>query len=97
MSGATYAATFLILCMTYPITHHFYYFGVESLSISVRVGCSALIYRKVGGELENVFSRKQLSQGTFCQVLRLSQRNLNKSSVGYIVNMISNDAQVDLW
>ncbi len=46
-TAALYGLLYLVLTAAYAVLHHLYYFGYEQLSICIRVGCSALIYRKV--------------------------------------------------
>jgi hypothetical protein len=42
-----YGTGFILATVVYNITHHFYFFGFETLGMRVRVACSSLIYRKV--------------------------------------------------
>ena len=80
-------ATGVVLCSAiYTFTHHPYFFGVMHLGMKIRVASCSLLYRLVSS-----FTLRVYLPLTPRKALKLSNSALGQTTVGQMVNLLSND------
>ena len=81
-------ATGVVMCSAiYTFTHHPYFFGVMHLGMKIRVASCSLLYRcAYNHTLRLNFAPKKTRKA-----LKLSNSALGQTTVGQMVNLLSND------
>ena len=81
-----YASGVVLCSAVYTFTHHPYFFGVMHLGMKIRVASCSLLYRFVCGLSSYLTSLHPLRKA-----LKLSNSALGQTTVGQMVNLLSND------
>ena len=88
-------ATGVVMCSAiYTFTHHPYFFGVMHLGMKIRVASCSLLYRLVYSLGLNPSSTQPPPTSTPSEprkALKLSNSALGQTTVGQMVNLLSND------
>ena len=92
MDALAYGTIFVALTAVFIVLKHAYNFGVERISMRMRVACMALVFRKVGISYLRVMNCLH-DLINFAQVLKLSQGSISKRTSGNIVNIMSSDCE----
>ena len=89
-STAYLYATGIIFCIIMSLfTTHLGFFILQQIGMRLRIACCSIIYRKVS--LIKVISKNNFHSFLWIQCLLLNQRSLGKTSIGQMVNLMSND------
>ena len=81
-----YASGVVACSAIYTFTHHPYFFGVMHLGMKIRVASCSLLYR-FGCTLSSYLTSLQPPR----KALKLSNSALGQTTVGQMVNLLSND------
>ena len=86
-SAYLYGTGVVAMAALYTFTHHPYFFGVMHCGMKIRIACCSLLYRKVRIHPKRNFGNTHLQ----VQALKLSNSALGQTTVGQMVNLLSND------